>query len=67
MQENQIGNTQKNYLTPVYSHVEASCLMESISVYEETPGIHQCLPDKDYAGHVIYVTDRETEWANKFM
>lgn len=67
MLEEQIGNRRRNNLIPAYNIVDAADLIEQISVYEETPGIHTSLPDEEYSGHVIFVTDRSTNWAQEFM
>ena len=53
-------------LRPQYNIVPASSLTENIFVVEETPGIHKCLPDKEFTGHVIYITDRATTWMENF-
>ena len=53
-------------LRPKYMEVPASCLTTNCFIVEETPGIHDCLPDEVYTGHLIYITDRATTWAENF-
>ena len=57
----------KSPMRPFYNEVEASSLTENVFVVEETPGIHECLPDKVYTGHVIYITDRKEIWPRVFL
>jgi hypothetical protein len=58
----------ETYLTPQYMLIPATELKERIYVVEETPGIHESLPNnKDVSGHCILVTDRMTNWAPNFL
>ena len=60
---------QSNYLPlrPYYNIIPASCLTYNIFVVEETPGIHDSMPDNEITGHLIFITDRVTCWAEAFL
>ncbi len=62
-------NKKHSYtLRPVYVVVDAKDLKENIFVMEENPGIHELIEyNTTSAGHVVFITDRETHWPGLFM
>jgi hypothetical protein len=54
-------------MRPFYTPVLASTLTENVFVVEETPGIHDSLPDSVFTGHVIYITPRIEIWPDVFL
>ena len=51
---------------PSYNEVELSSIKQRILVFEEVPGVHECLPDGPSSNHVLVLRPPE-EWADRFL